>query len=167
MPHQDVLVSLLRTVWSVFLLLSGHTLHFLAASRTLLNTGGASGLRLHLAEKKGHWAKSNSFGELLLPTRNQLKIFIKAEVWISEWLWSPWVWADSAGQKDPAGEGLEHAWAVTLSSKNGPRLCLQNRNMGRLDHWSDKRRFPWSAMCAEESGGGIRPLHLPSSKGFW
>lgn len=54
MPHPDVLVSLLilRTVWSVFLLLSGRTLHFLAASSTLLNAGGASGSRLHLGEKR-------------------------------------------------------------------------------------------------------------------
>lgn len=32
MAHQDVLVSLLRTVRSVFLLFSGLTLHFLVAS---------------------------------------------------------------------------------------------------------------------------------------
>ena len=54
MPHRDVLVSLLilRTVWSIFLLLSGRTLHFLAASSTLLKTRGASGSRLCLGEKK-------------------------------------------------------------------------------------------------------------------
>lgn len=77
MAYQDVLVSLLRTVRSVFLLFSGLTLHFLEASSTLLNAGGAwSSLRA----LKGHWAKRNSYSELFFPTRNHLKIFLKAEV---------------------------------------------------------------------------------------
>lgn len=52
MPHWDVLVSPLGTVWSSFLLLSWHRLHFLVASSALLNAAGASGSRPHLGSEK-------------------------------------------------------------------------------------------------------------------
>lgn len=106
----------------------------------------------------------NSFGELLFPTRNQVKIFIKAEVWISEQLPSRGCEQIPEGA---AGEGPEHPRAVTRRMEKGLGLRLQPRNTDGLDRWSDKRWFRWSAVCAEESGGGIRPLCLPTSKGFW
>lgn len=70
MAHQDVLVSLLRTVQSVFLLFSGLTLHFLAASSTLLNAGGAWGSRLHLGDKKVTEPKGTAAVSFCSPPEN-------------------------------------------------------------------------------------------------
>lgn len=77
MAHQDVLVSLLRTVWSVFLLFSGPTLHFLVASSTLLNAGGAWGSKLHLGDKKVTEPKGTAIVGFCSPPENISKFSIK------------------------------------------------------------------------------------------